>query len=160
MLNAEFSVRHAVVDDSEGILACLHAAFEPYQSQYTPLAYEDTVLTAASLEHRLQDMSVLVAVLPAGEVIGTIAYSMVNAAEGHLRGMAVRPEHQGRGVASALLQRTEAELRNRGCRRITLDTTEPLQRAARFYRRHGFRSSGRVSDFYGMTLCEFVKPLE
>ena len=43
--------------------------------------------------------------------------------------------------------------------RQCLDTTEPLQRAVRFYLRHGFRASGRVTDFFGMPLFEYLKIL-
>jgi GNAT superfamily N-acetyltransferase len=74
-----------------------------------------------------------------------------------LRGMAVLPDWQGSGVASTLLQAAEAEIRNQRCKRITLDTTEPLARAMRFYARHGFTRSGRVSNFFGMPLYEWVK---
>jgi ribosomal protein S18 acetylase RimI-like enzyme len=42
---------------------------------------------------------------------------------------------------------------------VTLDTTRPLQRAIRFYERHGYRQTGRVSDFYGMELIEYAKEL-
>ena len=35
----------------------------------------------------------------------------------------------------------------------------PLQRAIRFYERNGYRPSGRVADFFGMPLFEYVKPL-
>ena len=38
-------------------------------------------------------------------------------------------------------------------------TTEPLERAMRFYEKHGYRRSGRVTDFFGMTLHEWVKSL-
>ena len=46
-----------------------------------------------------------------------------------------------------------------GCTRLTLDTTEPLQRAISFYRRNGFVTSGTVTDFFGMPLYEYVKAL-
>ena len=81
------------------------------------------------------------------------------AREGHLRGMAVLPEWQGRGVAEKLLQTAEQELASRQCARITLDTTEPLQRAMRFYQKHGYRPTGRITDFFGMPLHEYVKQL-
>ena len=64
---------------------------------------------------------------------------------------------QGRGVASALLQAAEAEARSQHRMRVTLDTTEPLTHAMGFYERHGFTRSGRVSDFFGMALHEWVK---
>jgi GNAT superfamily N-acetyltransferase len=71
--------------------------------------------------------------------------------------MAVLPRWQGKGVASALLEAAETELRNQRCNRVTLDTTEPLMRAMRFYERRGFTRSGRVSDFFGMPLHQWVK---
>jgi ribosomal protein S18 acetylase RimI-like enzyme len=151
------ALRLATADDAEGILTCLRLAFEPYMSSYTAAAYEDTVLTHASLEARGKLMSVFVAVTESGEVVGTIACGVVGKDEGHLRGMAVHPQWQGVGVAQHLLERAESELRARKCARITLDTTEYLQRAIRFYERNGFRESGIVRDFFGMPLYEYVK---
>ena len=40
------------------------------------------------------------------------------------------------------------------------DTTEPLRPAVRFYERNGYRASGRVTDFFGMPIFEYVKRLE
>lgn len=79
--------------------------------------------------------------------------------DGHIRGMAVLPAWQGRGVADELLAAVEDELRRLGCARATLDTTAPLARAIRFYQRHGYRATGRVADFYGMPLYEYAKAL-
>jgi GNAT superfamily N-acetyltransferase len=73
--------------------------------------------------------------------------------------MAVLPHWQGTGVAEELLQAAEAELSGNGCMRVTLDTTEPLTRAIRFYEMHGFAASGRVTDFFGMRLYEYSKAL-
>ena len=74
--------------------------------------------------------------------------------------MAVPAMHQGRGVAAALLAAAERTLRNRGCRVVSLDTTAPLTRARGFYEKHGYRLSGRVDDFFGMPLFEYVKHLD
>jgi len=115
------------------------------------------VLTVDSIQNRLQEMCVYVAVC-GNEIIGTIGCKVVGE-EGHLRGMAVLPQWQGTGVALALLQRAEARLRRDHCKRVTLDTTEPLKRAVRFYEKQGFNATGRGSDFFGMRLYEFVKSL-
>jgi GNAT superfamily N-acetyltransferase len=155
-----FSIRGASASDAEGILACLHSAFQPYESTYTRDAYEDTVLKHDSLHRRLKTMSIFVAVSESGEIVGTIGCEVVHEAEGHLRGMAVRPEWQGSGVAKQLLDRAESELRDRGCLRITLDTTEPLKRAVQFYEKNGYRASGKVTDFFGMPLFQYLKTLE
>jgi ribosomal protein S18 acetylase RimI-like enzyme len=73
--------------------------------------------------------------------------------------MGVLPEWQGRGVAKQLLDGAEAELRESGCKRVTLDTTEPLVPAMHFYERNGFRRTGKISDFFSMPLIEYAKEI-
>jgi putative acetyltransferase len=154
-----FSIRPAESADSRGILACLSQAFEPFRTLYRPAAFEDTVLHPESLRQRLAKTTVFVAVNRSNIVIGTIACNVIDAGEGHIRGMAVLPDYQGAGIADALLGAAERELRLQKCSRITLDTTQPLQRAIRFYERNGFGPSGRIHDFFGMPLFEYVKNL-
>jgi ribosomal protein S18 acetylase RimI-like enzyme len=154
-----FSVRRATPEDAAAVLDCLRAAFEPYRGQYTPAAFEDTVLTPGTVGERLATMAVFLAVTPGGEVVGTVACEVVGVGEGHLRGMAVRPSWQGCGMADELLKAAETELHRAGCGRVSLDTTRHLGRAIRFYEAHGFRASGKVSDFFGMELFEYVKTL-
>jgi GNAT superfamily N-acetyltransferase len=154
-----FSIRRAGDSDGAGILECLRSSFEPYRGSYTPEGFADTVLSPETIGQRLSEMSVFVAVAGAGEIIGTIGCAIARDGEGHIRGMAVLPSWQGRGAASELLRAAEAELRERGCARVSLDTTAPLKRAARFYEKNGYRASGRVADFFGMPLFEYVKHL-
>ena len=153
------TIRRASARDSQGILQCLRSAFAPYQHLYTPPAYEDTVLTPELLEKRLRSMSVFVAETGSGQIVGTISCGLLTQPEGHLRGMGVLPEWQGRGVAKQLLDCAESELRESGCERVTLDTTEPLLPAMRFYERNGFRRTGTISDFFSMPLIEYHKKI-
>ena len=104
-------------------------------------------------------MTVLIAVDAQDHVVGTIGSALVSPSEGHLRGMAVPTQWQGRGIAPRLLDAIENHLRNKGCTRISLDTTEPLQRAMRFYESNGYHRTGKVTDFFGMPLVEYVKDL-
>ena len=153
------TVQRATFQHADCILECLRSAFAPYQHHYSAAGYEDTTLTRESLLRRLDDMTVFVALDLSERVLGTIACNVMGQAEGHLRGMAVRPECQAHGIADQLLQRAESELVSQNCSRITLDTTEPLQRAMRFYERHGYVRSGVLRDFFGMPLIEYVKVL-
>jgi ribosomal protein S18 acetylase RimI-like enzyme len=153
------SIRRAQAEDAAGILECLAEAFEPYRARYTREAFLDTVLTAETVSRRLEEMTIFVAVSESGTVMGTVACRVVDAEEGHVRGMAVRSREQGSGLGAQLLHAAEAALRSRGCSRVTLDTTEVLQAAIRFYEKHGYRRSGRVADFFGMRLIEYVKAL-
>jgi N-acetylglutamate synthase-like GNAT family acetyltransferase len=155
---ASVTIRRAKEADAGGVLRCLQDAFEPYRSQYVAAGFTDTTLTPETLRQRMQQMTVLVARTAEGECIGTVAWS-ASGVEGHIRGMAVRPQWQGAGVAADLLAAAENDLRRHGCRRITLDTTAPLERAIAFYVRHGFQPSGKVGDFFGMPLYEYAKIL-
>ena len=157
--NQGFAVRKATIEDSAGILECLHEAFEPYREAYTPGAFADTVLTPESLEQRLSTMSIFVATSMNGQIIGTIGCKQADTREGHIRGMAVRIAWHGSEAAQRLLETAEVELRTRGCQRITLDTSEPLQRAISFYLKNGFKCTGAVSSFFGMPLYEYAKDL-
>src|SRR5579884_3195539 len=107
-----FTIHPASPEDAASILACLQAAFAPYRNQYTPDAFADTVPDLEGIDRRLRDMSLFIAISE-GATIGTIA-AAVNGEEGHLRGMAVLPAWEGTGVAAALLQAAEDELRKRG----------------------------------------------
>lgn len=159
-IKQSFAIRNATYEDCAAILECLRSAFAPYRGSYTPEAFLDTVLTSETFRHRLSEMSVVVATSKSGEVIGTIAYKVLEGGEGHLRGMAVRPEWHGSGLSTSLLEKAEDELRKAGCKIITLDTTEPLRRAIRFYEQNGYRPTGKVGCFYGMPLFEYSKTID
>jgi putative acetyltransferase len=108
---------------------------------------------------RAENMRIFVAVNRGGTVVGTVGVGLTGPTEGHVRGMAVLPEEQGAGVAAQLLGHAESELKTLGCTRVTLDTTQPLARAIRFYERNGYRPTGVVSDFFGMPLFEYEKTI-
>lgn len=154
-----FKIRQATHDDLVKVVDCLHAAFAPYESTYTPGAYRDTTLSLSTMEERFAEMLVLVATDGDGEIVGTISLRREPDSSGHLRGMAVAPGWQGTGLAAGLLGAAENALRDQRCVTVHLETTEPLHRAMRFYERNGFQRTGRVTDFFGMTLIEYSKDL-
>ncbi|PII88173.1 hypothetical protein BMH32_15110 [Leucobacter sp. OLJS4] len=57
-----------------------------------------------------------------------------------------RPSVRGRGVASALLDRLEAEARERGLREVRLETRSDLVEACRMYERRGYEPVAPFSD--------------
>jgi len=150
--------RLATSNDISSILKCLRAAFDPFRDDYSAEAFLDTTLDESRLADRMKKMTVVIAVED-DAVVGTLAFADVGGGDGHLRGMAVLPAAQGRGIADRLLAMAEEGLRSLGCTRVTLDTTEPLLRAAKFYQRNGFRRTGKIADYFGMRLYEWEKPL-
>jgi GNAT superfamily N-acetyltransferase len=156
---SSLEIRQAREADSGGIQRCLAAAFASYREQYTPAAFADTVLNDSAIRERMRTMDILVAV-SADQIVGTVGGSLNDEQQGHLRGMAVLPQFRGTGIAAKLLSAIEDWLRIKGCKQVSLDTTLPLQTAINFYEKHGYVRSGRVTDFFGMTLIEYVKSLD
>lgn len=150
-------VRAAGPEDATTVAECLRAAFAPYEGAYTAGAFADTVPSVDAVRDRIASTMVFVAI-DDGVVAGTVS-GEAHGSDGHLRGLAVSPSAQGRRVASRLLAHVERALADRGCTRVTLDTTEPLARAAAFYMGHGYARTGRVADFFGMPLFEYAKDL-
>lgn len=154
-----FRIRKARLEDAGEILECLAGAFAPYRVSCSPAGFADTVLTERTLRQRFREMTVLVAIDPSGEVIGTIAYQVAERGHGHVRGMAVGPAWQGSGVAKSLLDRAESDLRKLRCNIMTLGTTKPLQRAIRSYEKNGFHATGEMRVFFGMDLVSYRKDI-
>lgn len=60
-----------------------------------------------------------------------------------LEDLYVRPAARGRGIGEALVQAAAGRARERGCRRIELDTSEANEPALRLYERCGFSTSSK-----------------
>ncbi len=88
-----------------------------------------------------------------GRLLGYACCGPTPATEGtfDLYWLAVHPGAQRGGVGSALLERVEAMLFDRGGRLVLVETSSrDVYAAAReFYARHGYAESARVRDFYG-----------
>jgi len=156
----DFTIRPALISDAEEIQACLQSAFGNFLDSYTREAFLDTVPTVEDVRGRFGHMSLFVAEDRERKVIGTVAWYRKSAQQGFLRGMAVVPQWQGKGVAQQLLQAVEEDIRTHGCSHAALDTTDPLERAIHFYEKQGYRRTGYIEDFRSMPLHEFVKELK
>jgi GNAT superfamily N-acetyltransferase len=81
-----------------------------------------------------------------GQVLGLVSLLLtISTAEGAavcwLEDMVVHPDHQSRGIGSALLQHAVREAWRMGLRRVTLLADRLNERAMRFYQRRGFQRS-------------------
>jgi len=102
------------------------------------------------------DYRVLVAELADGagaaRVAGYVCYGPTPMTDGtwDLYWIATHPSARGRGVASALVERMESELRAFGARLVRVETShqELYGAAHRFYVRHAYPEVARLPDFY------------
>jgi ribosomal-protein-alanine N-acetyltransferase len=94
-----------------------------------------------------QDQHSLVLELNGSEVVGFAVTQRV-LDDGTLMNIAVRPEHQGRGFGSRLLQAALDGLRQQGAARCFLEVRAGNAAAIALYRRHGFIDDGLRRDYY------------
>ncbi|MHA2131633.1 MAG: GNAT family N-acetyltransferase [Promethearchaeota archaeon] len=153
-------LRKAQLNDARGIHEVLLAAFEEYKHFYSSEGFADTVMSEEVAFKRIKIMNLFVAVDHNNKIIGTIGWLKIGEYEGHVRGMAVHPNFQGKNSpASTLFKIVEEEALSQGCTFLTLDTTEILVRAQNFYRKMGFNETGKMGDFFGTKIFEFAKKI-
>ncbi|MFX0027241.1 MAG: GNAT family N-acetyltransferase [Candidatus Hermodarchaeota archaeon] len=156
----DFTIRLATIKDAKAVHEILLDAFEEYRSFYSPEGFTDTVLSEEKAKDRIKDMKVYVAVDQQSKIIGTIGWQKLNKFEGHIRGMGVIPSRQGkRSPAMSLLKCVERDAQLEKCKILTLDTTEILKRAQKFYEKNGYKRTGKIGDFFGSIIYEFAKTL-
>lgn len=66
----------------------------------------------------------------------------------HLLSMAVDPNHRRRGVAGEMIQKLTGKLSHDRRNRIVLEIRESNLAAQLCFRKHGFRATGLLKDFY------------
>ncbi|MFW9940538.1 MAG: GNAT family N-acetyltransferase [Candidatus Thorarchaeota archaeon] len=156
----EYIIRKAQPEDARGIHEVVLAAFEEFRDFYSPEGFADTVMSENVALERLKNMTLFVAVIQNNKMIGTVGWKRISEKEGHIRGMAVHPKFQGKNSPAAdLLKEVENDALSQGCTFLTLDTTEILKRAQHFYKKHGFKETGKTGDFFGSTIYEFKKEI-
>ena len=64
--------------------------------------------------------------------------------------MYVRPDARGKGVADGIVERLEQEARERGVRRLVLETGDAQLAAMKFYQRVGFSRCGAFGHYASM----------
>jgi molybdopterin-guanine dinucleotide biosynthesis protein A/GNAT superfamily N-acetyltransferase len=74
-----------------------------------------------------------------GEVVGSVALRDLGDGALELKRMYLRPEQRGRGLGKRLLATAVVGARERGARRIRLDTSERMETAQALYEAYGFR---------------------
>ena len=79
-----------------------------------------------------------------GEVVGTVLAGW-DGHRGWIYSLGVRPDHERRGIGSALLDHAVAALRERGCPKVNLQVRGDNRAVVGFYERRGWKVEDRVS---------------
>jgi putative acetyltransferase len=82
-------------------------------------------------------------------LLGIGALKQLDAEHGEIKSMRTAPEHLGKGVGARILERILATARERGLRRLSLETgsTPAFDAARSLYRRFGFSDCGAFGGY-------------
>lgn len=132
----EMTIRPATGDDRSGVIALWEAVFPDDPPHNAP-----SKVFAAKLA--VKDDLLLVAV-DEGAVVGT-TMAGYDGHRGWLHKVAVLPQYQRRGVATALVRRALAALRDAGCTKVNLQIRATNSVVRGFYESLGFEIEERLS---------------
>ena len=139
-------IRPAADTDAEGIRHLVFEVLAEYGLRAEP---DGTDADLKDIEaHYLATGGLFEVVEDGGRIVGTVG--LVPAGDGvfELRKMYLAREARGRGLGKRLLERALAAARERGGRRVELETASCLVEAIGLYRRYGFQpvSGGNLAS--------------
>ena len=131
-------VRRCRIEDFADVLALLHQLWpgEPLRGYALSVVYRRGLAS---------DAQAYLCATEGGRVIGFGSLSLKNSLWqrgylGHVDELVVDGGHRGRGVGTRLLNELVAPARQRGCRRLEVDSAPHREAAHRLYERLGFES--------------------
>ena len=133
---SQLEIRLAGPGDSELVADLIHEAFAPFESGYTPGAFEYTTPNADAIRQRLDEGPIWIAEAD-GEAVGTVS-GMPDAGRFYIRSMAIKPSVQRGGIGQRLLDALERYARENEFEKLYLYTTFVLPGAKRLYEKNGF----------------------
>ena len=150
----ELNLRQASESDRNEVLQLLRDAFAPYMAKLGRIVEPDSF---AGVRQALADGQVSAAVGSDG-IEGVLIEEPLGATL-YVKVVAVRPDQQGKGLGSRMLEEIETRARDRGFEALTLDTAEVMEDLLRLYGRHGFREIRRAPPDHGRdeTLRVFMR---
>ena len=94
------------------------------------------------------------------KVVGFIVTARQNV-HAHIVTIDVLELHRRAGLGASLLRRAEASLQKRGAREVWLETATNNEAAIAFWNKHGYRTRGRIRNYYpgGLDAFSMSKPL-
>jgi putative acetyltransferase len=132
-------IRVARADDVPAIVAFVTEVLAEFGLTFGNGAATDDQLRGLPGSYADHGGAFWVAMDPAtGGLLGTAGVFPVAHATYELRKMYLAPAARGRGAGARLLEHAVVFARDRGARRMVLDTVEAMTRAIAFYEAHGF----------------------
>src|SRR5688572_24934787 len=104
-MGSDVRLRLGSTDDSQVVSDLIYEAFAPFESEYTPGAFEYTTPKADEIRPRFEEGPIWIADLN-GEAVGTVS-GLPDGDRFYIRSMAIRPSTQRAGIGQRLLDALE-----------------------------------------------------
>ncbi|MFB6174906.1 MAG: N-acetyltransferase family protein [Candidatus Nanohalobium sp.] len=153
------TVRHA---DHEDIEEIREVARESWQDTYSGIIPEETIEGIVNDWYSTKDLrqQVKEPIFFVAEVEGRIAgyvHASVKGEEAHLHRLYLRPSNQGEGLGSALYDRAEKEIVDRGGKVVKLEVMSENRKGLGFYQYKGFEEEKEeVTELNGSEIRQKV----
>jgi GNAT superfamily N-acetyltransferase len=143
-MEEKVEIARATEAELDTLLQLLGEQFDDHDIEITPPLLRQAMAQVFHSDH----WGLFLVARKGGEPIGVaaVAFSWTLEHAGKtawLDELYVRPEHRGRGVGTALIERVIEEAQAQGCRAIDLEVEQAHRRAERLYARHGFQPLAR-----------------
>lgn len=138
LFHGRYSIRSRLPEDDEALLAVENRATELFRDHGYPMVADTPLASIADFRTMMVGHETWIAVSEGGEAVG-YAVAGSRGHYFHLRELAVDPDHQRRGIGTALVQTVAAAAAKAGCPGITLTTFRDVPFNAPFYARLGFK---------------------
>ena len=142
-------IEKACFDDVEQILSVINTSNrEAYRNIIPKEHFREPVL---SLEKLLEDFERMAFHVrkSEGRVVGVAALQIEGEETGRIHWVYILPEHQRRGLGTALVTHLEREGRGIGLRRLRLTTVEKAHWAVNFYKKLGYDLADKIERPWG-----------
>jgi GNAT superfamily N-acetyltransferase len=173
-LPAGIEVRRARASDIETVIELLEGEIERYRewapADWCPVGPTPELRERLNPLYEDDERAWILLAFRDDEAVGVVSLSTVTGADArvppegaiYLWQMFVRRDHQGSGLAGAMLDRLLEEARRRGYSRIVLWTPTGAAQARRFYEREGFKLTGEEDpdSSFGLPLVQYGRDLD
>ena len=161
MEKLNLTIRPADISEIKNIHNLLLESFMPYKKYYTESAFNATVISTDEITKRIKntEFCVLVALFK-NKITGTASLHQRNKKSLHINTMAVDPRYQNKGIGLQLLQYISDVAKQKNLQQLSLETSKPLEKAIKFYKKFGFKKTGKIRDYFGIEIFEMIKPLK
>ena len=140
----EIEIRRVRTDDVSAVIALVRDVLSEFGLSFGQGSATDTELHDLPASYDSRGGAFWVA-LSGGEICGTCGVSPVGEGVYELRKMYLHPSSRGRGLGQKLLDEAIRWTRDKGARRLVLDTVHEMTRAITFYEANGFiRDDGQI----------------